>query len=265
MTRNRLVGKTVMITGASSGIGAEIARHAAVRGANLILLARRINELEMLKKELTDAYDVNIIVHSLDISKRDEIERAFGMIFQQIDKVDVLVNNAGFGIFEEAHEVDVAKASEMFSVNVVGLIACTKIILPKMMEERSGHVINIASQAGKLATPKSSVYAATKHAVLGYTNSLRMEMSRHGVYVTAVNPGPIATPFFDMADESGSYVENVGKWMLQPEDVARKIVDRMLVETREINLPWWMNVASVVYALFPRFVEWLGRDAFFKK
>lgn len=265
MTSNRLNGKNIVITGASSGIGSKIARCAASRGANLILLARRVDKLQALKEELTAKTDVNIIVHSLDVSKPDEIEQVFGAIFQQIDRIDVLVNNAGFGIFEEAHQVDMSEVDEMFAVNVIGLIACTKAVVPKMMERRSGHIINISSQAGKIATPKSSVYAATKHAVLGYTNSLRMEMSRYGVYVTAVNPGPIATEFFTIADQSGSYVKNVAKYMLQPEDVARKIVDRMFIETREINLPWWMNAGSMIYSLFPRFVERIGRNAFFKK
>jgi uncharacterized protein len=153
----------------------------------------------------------------------------------------------------------------MFEVNVVGLIACTSMVLPTMRERRFGHIINIASQAGKIATPKSSIYSATKHAVLGYSNSLRMELADHQVFVTTVNPGPIATNFFNIADEKGTYVKNVQKFMLQPEFVAGKVVDAMLTKTREINLPRWMNLGSIVYTLFPRAFERIGRKAFNKK
>ena len=104
-------------------------------------------------------------------------------------------------------------------------------------ESKSGHIINIASQAGKIATPKSSVYSATKHAVLGYTNSLRMELSDFQIKVTAVNPGPIGTDFFTIADESGTYAKSVQRYILKPEYVAKKVVDAMLTSTREINLP----------------------------
>lgn len=83
----------------------------------------------------------------------------------------------------------------MFDVNVLGLIACTQQVLPSMLATKGGHIINIASQAGKIATPKSSTYSATKHAVLGYSNSLRMEVAPQGVYITTVNPGPIETNF----------------------------------------------------------------------
>lgn len=153
----------------------------------------------------------------------------------------------------------------MFNVNVIGLMVCTRMVLPKMREQRSGHIINIASQAGKIATPKSSVYAATKHAVLGYTNSLRMELADYNVYVTAVNPGPIATNFFQIADEKGTYVKNVKRIMLQPEYVAKKVVDKIFTPAREINLPRWMNAGSIIYTLFPRLFERLGKKAFNQK
>ena len=153
----------------------------------------------------------------------------------------------------------------MFDVNVLGLMACTSSVLPVMKRRKSGHIINIASQAGKMATPKSSLYSATKFAVLGYSNALRMELKNDDVFVTTVNPGPIATDFFATADESGNYIKSIEKIMLKPEVVARKIVDAMFTTKREINLPGWMNLASKVYYLFPRTVEMVGKRAFFKK
>jgi uncharacterized protein len=260
-----LKGKNIIITGASGGIGAEIAKLVAERGANLILLARSIDKLQQLQKDFYQKYRINVHIFQLDVSDTDKIQEVFSRIFEIVDQVDILVNNAGFGVFREAHEATIEEIKGMFNVNVVGLMACTNMVLPKMRERRFGHIINIASQAGKIATPKSSVYSATKHAVLGYTNSLRMELHDFNVNVTSVNPGPIATNFFNIADEKGTYVKNVQKFMLQPEYVAQKVVDAMLTKTREINLPRWMNMGSVIYALFPRLFERLGRRAFNQK
>lgn len=260
-----LAGKNIVITGASGGIGAEMAKLCASRGANLVLLARSKDKLQQLQKELQDRYAVRVTVHQLDVSDTDQVRIVFERIFQTVGQVDILVNNAGFGVFREAYEAGIDEIKAMFNVNVIGLMACTSMVLPQMRKRQSGHIINIASQAGKIATPKSSVYSATKHAVLGYTNALRMEVSDYNVRVTSVNPGPIATNFFTIADEKGTYVRNVQRFMLQPEYVARKVVDAMLTKTREINLPRWMNLGSAFYALFPKTFERLGKKAFNQK
>jgi hypothetical protein len=168
-------------------------------------------------------------------------------------------------VFRYAHDATIEEVKGMFSVNVVGLIACTSMVLPLMKKQSSGHIINIASMAGKIATPKSSAYSATRHAVLGYSNSLRMELADDNVYVTTVNPGPIATNFFDIADEQGTYVKNVQRYMLQPDFVAQKITDAMFTKKREINLPRWMNAGSILFALFPNLFERAGKKAFNKK
>lgn len=265
MAGKNLKNKNIIITGASSGIGLAVAEQCAARGANLILLARRINKLEEIKKDLEERFGVSVFVHQLDVSCTEEIEAVFAKIMAEVKRVDILVNNAGFGRFRYAHETTIDEVKDMFRVNVVGLIACTSMVLPLMKKQKSGHIINIASMAGKVATPKSSIYSATKHAVLGYSNSLRMELADDNVYVTTVNPGPIATNFFALADEDGTYVKNVGRYMLKPEDVAEKITNAMLTKTREINLPRWMNAGSILLALCPNLFERIGKKAFHKK
>ena len=265
MSREHLKNKNIVITGASGGIGAEIARLCAASGANLVLLARSLDKLHELQKDLQERFQVKISVFQLDVSNTDQVREVFEKIFAEMGEVDILVNNAGFGVFREAHRATMDQIKGMFNVNVVGLMACTSMVLPKMRARRFGHIINIASQAGKIATPKSSVYSATKHAVLGYSNSLRMELADYNIQVTTVNPGPIATNFFNIADEQGTYVKNVKRFMLKPEFVAQKVVDSMLTKTREINLPRWMNMGSVVYVLFPRLFERIGKKAFNKK
>ena len=265
MKDNRLKNKNVVITGASSGIGLLIANECAKRGAHVVLLARRLDQLEKVQIAIQKQYSVSVSVYKLDVSNTDEVKRVFTQIISKLGTIDVLVNNAGYGVFRAAHEAEMEQVKGMFNVNVIGLIGCTSMVLPLMMKQKSGHIINIASQAGKIATPKSSVYSATKHAVLGYTNSLRMELSDLHINVTAVNPGPIGTDFFTIADESGTYEKSVQRFMLKPEYVAKKIVDAMLTSTREINLPRWMNLGSILFALFPQAFEKIGKKALNKK
>lgn len=260
-----LKGKNIVITGASGGIGAEVAKLCAAQGANLVLLARTMDKLQKLKQDLEGNSHAKVDIFQLDVSDTDKVKQVFTQILEMVQHVDILVNNAGFGIFRAAHEVTVEEIKGMFSVNVVGLMACTSMVLPGMCNRHSGHIINIASQAGKIATPKSSVYSATKHAVLGYSNALRMELSDDHVYVTTVNPGPIATNFFTIADEKGTYVKNVQRFMLQPEYVAKKIVNAMHTRPREVNLPRWMNMGSVIHTLFPSLFERIGKRAFNQK
>ncbi|QPC46780.1 SDR family NAD(P)-dependent oxidoreductase [Mangrovibacillus cuniculi] len=264
MGNSRIKGKHIVITGASSGIGARMAYLAAEQGANVSLVARRLEVLKELKEKIEKEFHVRCEVFSCDIANREQIKAVFKEI-QSIAPVDVLVNNAGFGVFDYAHEAKEEDVEGMFDVNVLGLIACTSEVLPQMMRQKSGHIINIASQAGKMATPKSSVYAATKHAVLGYTNSLRMEVSSHGIFVTSVNPGPIATNFFEVADQSGSYVKNVERWMLKPDDIATPVIESLFKSVREINRPRWMNAAGKLYQVMPGLVEKLGGKAFSQK
>ncbi|MCA1063284.1 SDR family oxidoreductase [Rossellomorea aquimaris] len=261
----RIKGKTIVITGASGGIGEQMAIKVAENGGNLALIARRVHLLESLRQKLMTEFDCKVKVYPLNVTDYDQIPRTFDSILKDFGEIHALINNAGYGIFQEAHETSFQDVKGMIDVNVLGLMACTGEVLPHMRQQGSGHIINIASQAGKFASPKSSAYSASKHAVLGYTNSLRMEAKRYGVNVTAVNPGPIATDFFSIADESGTYVQNVEKFMLDPKEVAQKVVDALFTSRREINLPGWMNLGSILYQIFPSFVEKVGNNLFFKK
>lgn len=262
---SRLLNKCVVITGASGGIGKEVARKAAEQGARVVLLARNTDKLEELRNELNSQYGDVAYSYTLDVSDMKKIVEVFTEIYAKVGEIDVLVNNAGYGTFKEVDETDTDEIQAMFRVNVIGLMACTKMVVPAMKRRKFGHIINVASMAGKIATPKSTLYSSTKFAVIGYSNALRLEVMRDGIHVTTVNPGPIATNFFNIADESGTYVKNIEKFILQPEYVADKIVSAMLTKKREINLPRFMNAISKIHTLFPNTVETLGKNAFFKK
>ncbi|UOY93905.1 SDR family oxidoreductase [Ectobacillus sp. JY-23] len=250
-----LKGKIAAITGASGGIGEQLARLLVTEGATVVLLARREEELMRVRQEIGSA----CYVYRLDVSDEKMVADVFTRISQEVGDVDILVNNAGFGIFKTFEEASLQEVKAMFDVNVFGLVACTKAVLPAMKKRSSGHIVNIASLAGKIATPKSSAYSATKHAVLAFSNSLRMELATSGVSVTSVNPGPIRTDFFNIADESGTYVKSVERYMLRPEYVAACIVKAIKMNKREINLPRWMSAGPLMFALLPRvFEKWAG-------
>ncbi|MDM5156326.1 SDR family oxidoreductase [Bacillus sp. DX1.1] len=257
--------KVIVITGASSGIGEQVAMQVAAQGAIPVLMARTEEKLRALAQKIKTTYNTSCYYYVIDVSQETEVETVFAQVLQDVGQIDILVNNAGFGIFKTFEEASMAEVKDMFHVNVFGLVACTKVVLPHMVEKNSGQIINIASLAGKIATPKSSAYAATKHAVLGFTNSLRMELTNTNIYVTAINPGPIDTNFFEIADQSGTYVKNMGRYMLKPTYVAEQIVKAMQTKKREVNLPKWMGVGPKIFALFPGLFERIAGKSLSKK
>ncbi|MFB1080754.1 SDR family NAD(P)-dependent oxidoreductase [Jeotgalibacillus sp. JSM ZJ347] len=258
-----LTGKKVWITGASGGLGRAIAEESARRGADLILTARNEQKLIQTGERCRQFGSGRILIRPFDLNKIESIPMFAASVLKEAEGMDILVNNAGFGLFEKLEDTPDDIISSMINVNVIALMMMSKAVLPYM--KTGGHIVNIASQAGKLATPKSSVYSAAKHAVLGFSNSLRMELAEDHVFVTAINPGPIETDFFDTADTSGRYASSVKRFMLSPRVVATKTVDAFYSDKREINLPGWMNAASKAYSLAPGMVERLGKKGFNQK
>ncbi|ADU30029.1 short-chain dehydrogenase/reductase SDR [Evansella cellulosilytica DSM 2522] len=262
---DKLKDKKVVITGASSGIGELMAYEVAAKGGKPILLARSYDKLLKIAENISEQTGVTPLIFKLDVSDGDAVEKVFTTIKSSVGNVDILINNAGYARFELAHEATMETVESMFKVNVFGSIACTQAVLENMLTEDHGHIIFIASQAGKLATPKSSVYSATKHALLGFANSLRMELANTGIKVSTVNPGPIRTEFFRIADKTGSYEKNVEKFMLDPKVVAMKTIGLIENPKRELNLPRWMGIGTKLYQLFPTLVEKVAGEQFRKK
>ncbi|RYM05091.1 SDR family oxidoreductase [Sporolactobacillus sp. THM7-7] len=248
----------IVITGASSGVGKDIAAICAKKGAIPLLLARRRDKLVELERTIVRR-GLRAKSFSVDVSDTDQVRRIFHEIISQFGRIDVLINCAGFGKFDALINTNMDETEKMLSVNVTGLMACTQAALPQMIRQGRGQIVNIASMAGKLATPKSSVYSATKHAVIGFSNALRMEVEDQGIGVTVINPGPIRTPFFNIADPEGIYSTRIGRFMLEPQFVAQKTVQAIEKRKREVNLPWYMGWGVKMYQLFPKMVEKIGR------
>jgi short-subunit dehydrogenase len=166
------------------------------------------------------------------------------------EAIDILINNAGFGVFAELDDLTETEIDAMFSANVIEPIKLVRKVKPKMQ------IVTIASLAAKLPTAKSSVYAATKAAILTFSDALRLETT---VTVTTVNTGPVATKFHA---RNASYLQKVGSHALTADQVARKIVAVLGKKKTEINLPWTLALAAKVRALFPKLIDWLGKHFF---
>ena len=199
-----------VVTGASSGLGAEFARQLARRGYNLVLAARRKDRLEALKAEIGEvsgAVDVKIVV--VDLSAPDGPETLHKAVAGL--SVDVLINNAGFGIFGRYEEIDWAREQEMLSVNVVALSRLTKLFADDMIARGGGHILHVASTGAYQPTPTYAIYAAAKSFVLLFGEALNFELKRKGVKVTVLSPGVTITEFHEVAGQKFTFYHKLTK------------------------------------------------------
>ncbi|MDX1539838.1 MAG: SDR family oxidoreductase [Geminicoccaceae bacterium] len=191
--------ETVLVTGASAGIGAELARCFATDGADLVLLARRADRLESVAGELRARHRVEVTVLPADLARPGEAERIQGELKARALEVDVMVNTAGFGARGRFVDLDHQRQLDMIQLNLTSLVDLTWRLLPAMVERRRGGVLNVGSQAGFLAGPRMAVYYATKAFVLSFTEALAEELRGSGVTATVLAPGPVNTEFAEVA------------------------------------------------------------------
>ena len=247
--------RTILITGASGGLAQSMV--ALLPHDQLILLGRSKDKLAQLYAQHPHAD-----LREVDITDVQALEDLVEELYQQYGNIDILVNNAGYGIFEEFDKITDADIHAMFEVNTFALMNLSRLLASRMKQAGRGHILNFVSMAGLIASGKSSLYSATKFAAIGFSNALRLELIPFGVHVTTVNPGPIRTAFFDQADPDGSYVQAVERYILQPDYVARKIVQSFGKPKREINLPRLLNLAHKLYTLFPKLADKLASQMF---
>jgi short-subunit dehydrogenase len=192
--------KTALITGASSGIGLELAKIHAQKGDNLVLVARSEQKLNDLKKELESQYKITATVIASDLSNPEAAHQLFDLTEKENIQVDYLINNAGFGDFEEFSISDLNKAMQMIDLNIKSLTILTKLYLDGMLKRKSGKIMQLASTASFQPGPLMAVYYATKHYVLAFSEAIAEELKGSGVSVTALCPGPTASGFQSVAD-----------------------------------------------------------------
>lgn len=214
--------KTAFITGATSGIGMATARLFAENGLKLILCGRREDRLKKLSKELSTFTEVHTLC--FDVRNKEAVFSAVNLLPKQFSEIDILINNAG-----NAHGMDTIDEGNiddwdaMLDINVKGLLYVSKAILPKMMERKSGHIINIGSTAGKEVYPKGNVYCASKHAVDAINQGMRLDLNGKGIKVGAINPGLVETEFSEVrfkGDSEKAKKVYQGYTPLKPEDIA---------------------------------------------
>lgn len=225
---NRLQNKTVLITGATSGIGRSCARYFASEGASLILFARRKNLLEEVKDELKKLTAGNIYTAACDITVYENVKQAVAAIPEELKKIDILVNNAGLAKGLEPLADGLPENWDVtIDTNIKGLLYVTKEVVKGMIERNAGHVINLGSTAGHDVYPNGSVYCASKYAVKAITQTLRIELVATDIRVTTIDPGLVETNFSNVRFNGDTErAKNVYKGItpLTPDDVADAVL-----------------------------------------
>jgi 3-hydroxy acid dehydrogenase / malonic semialdehyde reductase len=241
------VNKTILITGASAGFGAETARLFAREGARLILVARREDKLKLLEEELRNLHHVETLSIILDVSNSQQVEERLRNLPSPFDEPDILINNAGLvrGM-DKSWEVTAEQWDEMIDTNVKGVLNVSRQILPKMLKANKGHIINIGSTSGHGTYPGGSVYCATKFALRALTDTLRMELVATPIRVSLISPGMAETEFSKVrfyGDEQKAKDVYKGIKALEAVDIAETI---LFVASR----PPHVNIGDII--IYPK-------------
>ncbi len=241
--KNSMKNKTILITGASSGIGAACAERFAQEGANLILVARREERLNVLAAKLEREFAINCLSVPCDISTRETVEACFHGFSQELAQVDVLINNAGLALsLDKLQDANPAHWSQMIDVNIKGLLYTTHLVLSHMVVKDNGHIVNIASTSSHNVYAGGSVYCATKHAVDALSRGLRLDLAGKHIRVSQVSPGLVETEFSQTrfaGDKEQSEAVYHGFEALTGNDIADSVAYC-------VNAPANVNVSEII-------------------
>lgn len=261
-----LENKVVLITGASSGFGEEAALLFAEAGCKVVLAARRLDRLQNLAAKIQSQGGEAIAI-PVDIVNFADIDNMVQSTLDLYGHIDILLNNAGIGRVDwfenHTHERDI---NTLVQVNLIALMQVTRMVLPHMLKRGEGHIINMSSVAGLIASPMIASYAASKHGVRAFTDSLRREVAPLGIIVSGIYPGPAATEFGQHIGKSETYssVRKSFKSRMSSEYVARRVLDVAIRPRRSLVIPWWFRIITTFDMLFPVAVDWISY-AFSKK
>ncbi len=248
-------GATVAVTGASRGIGRAVAVKAAARGARVGLIARNREDLEEVRRSIRGRAAVAVA----DVADRASVDAALSAVEAELGPVDIVVANAGLGAYGPFADAAVADIERLVQVNVLGTVYPIKAVLPGMIERGRGHVVVVASVAGRFGSPFEAAYAATKFAQVGLAEALSVELSAHGIGVSVVNPGVVDTAFFEARGHP--YARSFPR--LMPADrVADAVIAAVEHDRLETFVPRWFAAAVAVRHLAPRLYGWGTRRSF---
>jgi short-subunit dehydrogenase len=221
--------KVAIVTGASKGIGKVTAHELAREGAKIVLAARSAAMLEDLAAELSDAYGIEAVAIPTDMTREEDILKLASGAQDRFGRIDILINNAGLGYFHPVAGFPTNYWDEMFNLNLRGLFILTRECIPALRKAGESVVVNVASLAGKNAFVNGAGYAATKHALIGFSRCLMLEERKNGMRVLVICPGSVDTSFFD---ERAEDFDEKRPRMLKPEDVASSIVHMIRLPQR---------------------------------
>lgn len=245
-------GCTALITGASSGIGRELARQLAPKARKLILVARRQDRLDALAAEI-GRKGLEIECHAVDVADQAQLSTLLDTLASSSPGIDFLINNAGLGDHGFFEESDWARVEAMIDVNIKALTRITHALLPQLIRSGRGAILNVSSIASLLPIPKMSVYAASKAYVTSFSEGLRAELRGTGVSVTALCPGPVDTEFFNIAERANSKESPPAPefFKVSVEEVAREALDAVLRDRPRIIPGWIPLVVMTIATLVP--------------
>ncbi|HVZ62080.1 MAG TPA: SDR family oxidoreductase [Candidatus Nitrosotalea sp.] len=245
-------GKVVVITGASSGIGEQSAEEFAKLHASVILVSRNEAQLQKIATRLSK-YQTETFVYACDISDKNQVDKMGKIIIEKFGTIDVLVNNAGFGIYNTVEKTTIDELESQMSTNFLGMMYCTKAFLPQLLKQGSGHIVNVASVAGSIGIPGMAAYCASKFAMLGFSESLFHELKGTGVGVTVVSPIMVRTNFFN--HESFGKMPRYSATSLDPKTVANAVVRAASSPRLEIVVPQFVRIAIWIKQTFPYLIN----------
>jgi short-subunit dehydrogenase len=251
----KLEGKVAVITGASMGIGEAIAKLFLQEGAKVVLCSRDLARTKAAEQRIGGG--ANTLSVACDVSKRDQVDALVKSAVAKFGRIDIFVNNAGFGLNDAVAEMDMAEFRRMFDTNLFGAVECIQTVVPVMRQQGGGDIVNISSVSGYISTPYMSGYAATKHAMNAIGKAARMELLRHNINVLTVCPGYIATDFVKNMVK-GKHSERVGssvKYAVTPDVVADATLQGLLKRKREVIVPKFYQMVIRMYQAAPGVVE----------
>ena len=250
----RLNGRTVIVTGASSGIGRETAREFAKHGANVVLASRNREKLEVIAAEIGETASVVTV----DVTDRLSVEALVRRTVEEYDAIDVLINNAGVGLFAPVADGNLDNARHLFDVNFWGAVNCIQAVTPYMISQRRGHIVNVSSVAGHVSPPHMGMYAATKHALAAVSDALRVELSGNGIGVSTIYPGLTETSFMEnmLQEVEAPAVPPIARFASSA-TVARRIFQAVRFNLRDAYVSPEDVAAVAADAFVPQFSDWL--------
>ena len=256
---SKLENKVVLITGASSGFGEDAALLFAQEGCKVVLAARRVDRLQDLAAKIQDLGGEAIAI-PVDIVNPSDVDNMVQTTLDLYGHIDILFNNAGIGRVDwfENHTIE-RDIHTLIEVNLIGLMQVTRMVLPYMLKRGEGHIINMSSVAGLIASPLIASYSASKHGVRAFTDALRREVVPLGIKVSGIYPGSAATEFGQHIGRSEAYlsVRKRVKRRMSSNYVARRVIDVAKRPRRSLIIPWWFRIPIALEMLFPVLVDWI--------